>query len=96
MAIKAQVANQHVGIVASYSEMRSLCFGRAGSYNTGLDDLYMLDPSNNTWTDLSAMIKGSPPKPRGGHGFTSSNNRLFVFGGTKGNDFGVCCLDASI
>lgn len=55
----------------------------------GLNDFYMLDPETDVWTDLSLVAQGTPPKPRGGHGFTSSNGRLYVFGGTKGDDFGT-------
>ena len=60
-----------------------------GAYNIGLNDLYTLDLVNYTWTDLTQVVQGTPPLPRGGHGFTSCNGRLFVFGGTKGNDFGA-------
>lgn len=55
----------------------------------GLNDLYRLDPSTLTWTELTQTVQGTPPKPRGGHGFTALNGRLYVFGGTKGIDFGT-------
>ena len=46
-----------------------------------LNDLYMLDPSTNTWSDLTYSAIGPRPPPRWGHGFASANNKLFVFGG---------------
>ncbi len=61
----------------------------AGSYNVGLSDLHRLNLSTLTWIDLTPIVQGTSPKPRGGHSFTAVNGRLFVFGGTKGNDFGT-------
>ena len=46
-----------------------------------LNDLYMLDPSTNTWSDLTYSAIGPRPPPRWGHGFASADNKLFVFGG---------------
>jgi hypothetical protein len=66
----------------------------AGSYDLGLDDLHRLDLSTYTWTDLTPLAQGRPPKPRGGHGVASLNGRLYVFGGTKGNDFGESNLQS--
>lgn len=41
----------------------------------------MFDPSTLAWTDLSGMASGSLPAARCGHGFTSLDGRLYVFGG---------------
>ena len=46
-----------------------------------MNDFYMLDPSTNTWSDLTNNISGQRPSPRSGHGFASANNKLFIFGG---------------
>ena len=41
----------------------------------------MLDPSTNTWSDLTNIASGPRPSARTGHGFASADNKLFVFGG---------------
>ena len=48
-----------------------------------MNDLYMLDPSTNTWSDLTYIATGPRPSPRMGHGFASADNKLFVFGGSS-------------
>ena len=45
----------------------------------------MLDPSTNTWSDLSAFASGPRPTARYYHGFASADNKLFVFGGSTNN-----------
>ena len=49
-----------------------------------LNDLFMLDPSNNTWSDLTYNATGPRPS-RYAHGFASADNKLFVFGGSTNN-----------
>jgi hypothetical protein len=39
------------------------------------------DPAAGAWTDLSAALSGTPPSPRGNHGFTSAGGKLYVHGG---------------
>ena len=48
----------------------------------------MLDPSTNTWSDLTNIATGPGPSPRYDHGFASADNKLFVFGGYDFNWFG--------
>ena len=50
-----------------------------------MNDLFVLDPSNNTWSDLTNIATGPRPSARYGHGFTSADNKLFVFGGSTNN-----------
>jgi hypothetical protein len=47
-----------------------------------LNDLHVYDPAAGAWTDLSAALSGTPPSPRGGHGFTSAGGKLYVHGGS--------------
>ena len=47
-----------------------------------LNDLFMFDPYEMTWTNLTNSVRGTPPSPRERHGFTSTNGTLFVFGGS--------------
>ena len=53
-----------------------------------LNDLHEYDPATRAWTDLSAAISGTPPSPRGLHGFTSAGGKLYVHGGLGDN--GMC------
>ncbi len=46
-----------------------------------LDDLYLFDPANTTWSLLSAAAGSSGPAARWGHGFTSAGGKLYVHGG---------------
>ena len=50
-----------------------------------MNDLFVLDPSNNTWSDLTYSVSGQRPSPRYLHGFASADNKLFVFGGYTQN-----------
>ncbi len=43
-----------------------------------LDDLFMFDLANMTWTRLAAA---NAPSARYGHGFTSAGGKLYVHGG---------------
>ena len=53
----------------------------AVSFLTGLlGDLYLFDPSDESWTNLSDAL-GSKPSPRHGRGFTPAYNKLYVHGG---------------
>ena len=58
--------------------------GGQGYYDT-LDDLYVYDPVNMSWTDLSNRLAGNAPSARNSHGFTSMGGRLFVHAGWDGN-----------
>jgi hypothetical protein len=56
-----------------------LLYCAGGNFN----DLYVYDPSNTTWTNLSAPTYGTPPAGRYGHGFTSAGGKLYVHAGTS-------------
>jgi hypothetical protein len=47
-----------------------------------LYDLHVYDPAAGAWADLSAARNGTPPSPRGSHGFTSAGDKLYVHGGS--------------
>jgi len=49
----------------------------------GLNDLFVLDPLNLEWRDLTNIATGAFPSPRAGLGMTSVPGRIFVFGGFK-------------
>ncbi len=49
-----------------------------------LNDLHMYDLRKFMWIDLSGNVSGSTPSPRQSHGFTSCNDKLYVFGGWDG------------
>jgi len=56
-------------------------FGGLAGAGAPLDDrLYVFDPATRTLTDLTDLSKVTPPA-RKSHGFSSSNGKLFVFGG---------------
>ena len=42
--------------------------------------MYMYDPANMSWTDLSHPLKGTPPSPRWGHGFAEVRASLPLAG----------------
>jgi hypothetical protein len=46
-----------------------------------LRGLYVYDPTNMTWTNLSTPASGKEPSRRMGHGFSSSEGKLYVHGG---------------
>jgi hypothetical protein len=46
-----------------------------------LDDLHSFDPTNMTWTLLSAADDADRPSARNSHGFTSAGGLLYVHGG---------------
>ena len=46
-----------------------------------MGDLLVYDPVAMAWTDLSAAASGTPPAPRGSHGFAAAGGRLYVHGG---------------
>jgi N-acetylneuraminic acid mutarotase len=50
-------------------------------YRKSLSDFYSFDPVALVWTDLSTAVRGTPPWPRAGHGFTSVGGKLYVLGG---------------
>jgi hypothetical protein len=53
-----------------------------------LADLFVFDPSNLTWTNLTGIVHGTPPSARGAPGFTSALGRLYVYGGMFNYDIG--------
>ena len=53
-----------------------------------LNDFYMYEPANITWTDLSVAVSGIPPSPRDGLGFTFAGGKIYVHGGFGSN--GAC------
>ena len=69
----------HAGALARYTEK---------------NDLFMLDPSTNTWSDLTYNVYGQRPSARYAHGFASADNKLFVFGGqTSYNGESACGVE---
>ena len=48
----------------------------------------MLDPSTNTWSDLTNIATGPRPSARYTPGFASADNKLFVFGGSRDYVYG--------
>jgi N-acetylneuraminic acid mutarotase len=49
-----------------------------------LNDFYLWESSSLRWKNLS-VITPNTPSPRAGHGLTSVDSRLFVFGGDNGS-----------
>jgi hypothetical protein len=49
------------------------------------NDLIEFDKATLTWTELSAVAVGFPPKPASSHGFVFANDRLFMHGRTDAN-----------
>ena len=46
-----------------------------------MNDLFVLVPWTNTWSDLTNIASGPRPSRRESPGFASADNKLFVFGG---------------
>ena len=46
-----------------------------------LGDLHHFDTASSTWTDLTNQVQGHAPGPRFAHGFTSTGDDIYVFGG---------------
>jgi hypothetical protein len=45
-------------------------------------ELYVLDSARRMWVELTKEVETSTlPAPRGGHGFASSNGKLYVYSG---------------
>ncbi|WOL11796.1 rab9 effector protein with kelch motifs-like isoform X1 [Canna indica] len=63
-----------------------LIFGGSGEGETNyLNDVYVLDLKNMTWT--SPELKGDPPAPRDSHTATSIGNKLLIYGGDCGDRY---------
>ncbi len=45
------------------------------------EDLYVLDLSLMTWSDISSELQGQPPSPRALHSFVAAGGRIYIFGG---------------
>mmetsp|Transcript_42958 Transcript_42958/g.114907 ORF Transcript_42958/g.114907 Transcript_42958/m.114907 type:complete len:187 (+) Transcript_42958:156-716(+) len=58
----------------------------------GLNDLHTLDLASLTWFDVTASIRGAPPLPRYGMGFTLCRNIFFGFGGFNSQGKYVACF----
>jgi hypothetical protein len=58
-----------------------------------LNDLYVYDPVEGAWTNLTEAASGTQPSKRTDPGFTSVGGRLYLHGGYEGvegsNDFVV-------
>ena len=50
-----------------------------------LKDLHVYDPVAMTWEEISVVVYGTPPSPRGKHGFASAGGKLYVHGGQDDN-----------
>ena len=60
--------------------------------NRNVNDLYELDLIDNTWTDLTGVVKSMPVESRTNFGFASADNKLFLFGGSILNSKTGECL----
>jgi N-acetylneuraminic acid mutarotase len=54
---------------------------RAGGVDTDMNDLWVYDPSANTWVPLSPA--GEPPQPRASHSAVAIDGKMYVFGGDR-------------
>ena len=52
-----------------------------------LKDLHVYDPVAMTWENLTIVVNGTPPSPRGKHGFASAGGKLYVHGGQDGKGY---------
>ncbi|GBG86799.1 hypothetical protein CBR_g42082 [Chara braunii] len=59
-------------------------FGGYGKDERQTNDIHAFDTVSQTWKKPS--VKGSAPTPRDSHTCTTVGNKLFVFGGTDGNN----------
>ncbi len=46
-----------------------------------MNDLFVFDPMQLLWTDLTALATGLAPSPRGGAVFATIAGRFYAFGG---------------
>jgi hypothetical protein len=52
---------------------------------SSLNEFFSFDLETLSWSDLNAnLVKGEPPLQRTSPGFTSMNDKLFIFGGMTG------------
>lgn len=54
-----------------------------------LNDLWVLDLTSLTWGELTTVVSGTAPSPRRYHGFTRSDNIIYVFGGFSNGGKGL-------
>ncbi len=59
-----------------------------------LNDLHMFDINKLVWIDLTGNVSGPAPKPRQSHGFTTCNDKLFLFGGWDGKGMNAFQYDS--
>ncbi|CAN6470773.1 unnamed protein product [Victoria cruziana] len=59
-------------------------FGGYGKDNCQTNEVHVFDTIKQTWS--KPMVKGVPPLPRDSHSCTTVGNKLFVFGGTDGQN----------
>uniref|UniRef100_A0A7S0ILC1 ACB domain-containing protein n=1 Tax=Micromonas pusilla TaxID=38833 RepID=A0A7S0ILC1_MICPS len=81
----------------AWSDDRVLVFGGVDASGRCLGDLWLLDVSTGTWTDLTPTAKGPKPGPRAGHaGAVVADRYWCVVGGgngRSGGDLGCAVLD---
>ena len=59
-----------------------------------LGDFYQLDPMSLVCTKLDeSIVAGTAPSPRSSFGFTSANDRVFLFGGETYTGEACACPD---
>jgi hypothetical protein len=83
----------------SLLESHSWNIGFAVLYSEALNDIYALDPSTMTWTNLTAP-ETTPegqhrPSPRGYLGLAAVAGKVYVFGGADDNGGEFAVADAS-
>ena len=66
-------------MVVTEDNTKIYVFGGLNSDNTTMNDMWMYDLNQNTWTEIEQ--KGQVPKPRSGHSFNLYDGKIFMFGG---------------
>ena len=47
------------------------------------NEIWVFNPGQNTWRDMSLQVRGASPRMRGGHGCTVADNRIYIFSGSS-------------
>jgi leucine-zipper-like transcriptional regulator 1 len=69
-------------------ENKLFLFGGSGPHAYCFNDLYVFDPEANKWTQYENFSNPeSKPKARAGHSKTLVDSRLFIIGGSYGQDY---------
>ena len=69
-------------------ENKLFLFGGSGPHAYCFNDLYVFDPDQNKWTQYENFANPEcQPKARAGHSKTLVDSRLFIIGGSYGQDY---------